>query len=194
MADTKDICHELDALEVDNFENQAFIPLDRLETLLTRERISHLIHDSQVRFYDRQEAIRAILQKGLKVFATLASIREIGAISKFIESDQSSDGFLDARLPLEVPALDVIFSDKDVRSKFYRKQWRFLAPVLQADQSYRKYHEKTILPFISSKDVTSGGYGDVSRVTIDTAHHAISHNSAKVAIPITQYLSCIAAE
>ena len=184
MADSFDICQELDALEVDNFENQAFVPLDQLEKLLTPERVSGLIQQSQIKFYDRQEAIRAILQRGLKVFATLASIREISSISRFIESDQSSGGFLDAKLPFEEPALNTIFPDRDLRSKFFRKQWRFLTPVLQADQSYRKYHEKTILPFLSSKPITSGGYGDISQVTIDPAHHNIPRDRAKAIIPI----------
>ena len=181
------ICQELDALDVENFEQRYFIPFEKVQQLFTYEKVRTLLETSDVKFYDRDEMIKAILRRGCKVFAILASIQEINTISRFVERDNLGGNPLDARLPLNEAALAPIFPHENARRAFFRKQWRFLAPSFQADQSYRVLSEQAILPFVSSERfLTNGAYGDIHRVTVEASHHNIQPGRAKVSMLLVQ--------
>lgn len=167
------ICQELDALDIENFEHRSFIPFEKLQQLFTREKVEKLLETSDVKFYDREDIAKAILDGGRKVFAILASIQEISAITRFVERDSFGGNPLDARLPFDETALAPIFPQEHARRSFFRKQWRFLAPSFHADQSHRTLSEHTITPFVSSKRFTDGAYGDIYRVTVEGSHHNI---------------------
>ena len=96
-----EICRELDTLDVVNFEKNRFIPLKRLEQLLTRERIVTLLAQNNVEFHLRAEAASTILNNGIRLFATLASIRNIKLITRFLATDSFSGAQLDSKLPLK---------------------------------------------------------------------------------------------
>ena len=177
------ICQELDALDIENFEQRYFIPFEKVQQLFTHEKVRALLETSDVKFYDRDEIVETILRKGLKVFAILASIQEISTISRFVERDNLGGHPLDARLPLDEGALATIFPHENARRMFFRKQWRFLAPSFQADQSYRVLSEQTILPFVlSDRFSTNGAYGDIHRVTVEASYQNIQPGRAHVSM------------
>jgi len=168
-----DICAELDALEIENFEHKFFIPLSKLEKLLTRERIIDLLQQHDVEFYVRDEVTNAVLKNGRRLFAILASIRDIKSITRFLEADYFSGGQFDSKLPLSESSLLTILRDRDKCVQFSRKQWRFLAPIFREDQSYRELDDRTILPFLSSTPIKDGGFANVFKVRVDASHHKI---------------------
>ena len=177
------ICQQLDALDIENFEQRCFIPFKKVQQLFTHEKVRALLETSDVKYYDRDEIIKAILRRGLKVFAILTSIQEISSISRFVERDNLGGNTLDARLPLDEAALAPILLHENARRMFFRKQWRFLAPSFQADQSYRVLSEQTILPFVwSERFLTNGAYGDIHRVTVEAFHHNIQSGQAQVSM------------
>jgi len=178
----REICKELAALEIENYDAQCFIPFENLQQLFTRDRVRALLETSNVRFYDRDEFVRVILHEGRKVFAILPSIDEIGAIGRFVETGQLGTDSLDARLPLDEAALKCLFPHNDVWLRFFRTQWRFLAPVFQGDRSYRVLDKRAIIPFVDRKPVPGGGHGDVYRVTIQALHHTIRPSHGQVSI------------
>jgi len=180
-----DICTELKALRIENFENKFFIPLSKLEQLFTRERIIDLLQEHGVAFYVQTEVTNAVLKNGLRLFAILASIRDINSITRFLQADYFSGGQFDSKLPLSESSLLKILQDPDKCLKFFRRQWRFLAPVLREDQFYRELDDRTILPFLSSTLIRSGGFANVFKVRVDASHHQIPGTQAEVS-PIVQ--------
>ena len=168
-----DICTELDALEIENFEHKFFIPLSKLEQVFTREKIVALLQQHGVEFYLQIEITNAVLKNGLRLFATLASIRDIKYITRFLESDYFSGGQFDSKLPLSEASLLAILRDPDRCLQFFRKQWRFLAPVLLEDQYHRELDDRTILPFLSWTPIMDGGFANVFKVRVDASHHQI---------------------
>ena len=179
-APSLDICQELDALDIENFERRYFIPFEKVQQLFTREKVRDLLKTHNIKFYDRDDVTKAILHRGRKVLAILASIQEIGAITRFVERDNLGGIPLDAMLPLDETALASIFPQENLRRNFFRKQWRFLAPSFQADQSHRALSEHTIIPFVSSERFTDGAYGDIYRVTVEGSHHSIQPGRSQV--------------
>jgi hypothetical protein len=175
-----DICAELDALEIENFEHKLFIPLSKLEQLLTPERIVALLQQHDIKFYLQTETTNAVLKNGLRLFATLASIRGINLITRFLEADYFSGGHFDSKLPLSESALLTIVRDPERCLQFSRKQWRFLAPVLREDQSHRELDDRTIMPFLSSTPIGKGGFSNVFKVRVDASHHRIPSAQAEV--------------
>lgn len=175
-----DICTELDNLEIENYEHKFFIPLNKLEQLFTRERIVTLLQQHDVEFYLRIEVTNAVLKNGLRLFATLASIRYIKSITRFLESDYFSGGQFDSKLPLSEASLQTILRDSERCVQFSRKQWRFVAPVLREDQSHRELDDRTILPFLSLTPIRDGGFAKVFKVRVDASHHQIPGAQAEV--------------
>jgi hypothetical protein len=168
-----DICNELDGLEIENFEHKYFIPLGKLKRLFTRERIGDLLQQHDIKFYDRTEITNAVLNNGLRLFATLASIRGISFITQFLKADHFSGGQFDSKLPLRESSLKAILPNSETCTQFFKKQWRFLAPVLREDQSHRELDDRTIMPFLSSTPIGYGGFAKVFKVRVDASHHRI---------------------
>ena len=184
-------CKELDTLEVESHVDQRFfIPFGRVRQLLTREKIQTLLEASNIKFYDRDNLIKAVLHRGRKVLATLVSIHEIDALTQFVETDHLGGSPLDARLPLDLAALEPIFPDQDSRLGFFRRQWRFLAPTFQVNQSYRVLREETILPFVHwERVITNAAYGEIYRVTIEASHQNIQ--PGRVPVSSLLFTSCL---
>jgi hypothetical protein len=175
-----DICRELDALDVVNFEKNRFIPLNRLERLLTREKIVALLAQNNVEFHLCAEATSTILNNGIRLFATLASIRNIKLITRFLATDSFSGAQLDSKLPLSESDLLRIIQDPNTSTQFFQRQWRFLAPVFQENQSYRELADWAILPFLRRSKIGQGGFAVVYKVTVDAAHHRIAGTHGEV--------------
>jgi hypothetical protein len=180
-----DICAELDDLEVKNFEGNYFIPLLKLEKLLTRKKVVGLLKEHGIEFHQEAQVADAVFQNGLRLFATLASIRSIRFITKFLEKDQVPHIGLDSKFPWTESSLLPILEDSKRCGSFLKKQWRFLAPVFRQDQYQRVLDDSTILPFLSQTLITDGGFSKVLRITVDGSHHQLSNTQGEVSIVIT---------
>jgi hypothetical protein len=178
-----DISEELEALEIENFDHQYFVPLSELQKLLTPERISSLLQESDIKFYDRAESTDAVLNNGLRLFAILASIRNINYIDRFMRSNYLSGGQLDSKLPMDKAKLLTILQNEDVSRKFFRKQWIFCTPIFRDDQSYQELDDRTILPFLKLTKLLPGGFSAISKVRLGASHHQIFGGQNQVSQP-----------
>ena len=164
--------HILD-LQVKNFESAYFIPIEKLDQLLTGPVVHDAIKTSGIDVQKRLET-ESIIQSGAKrIFAILVLMRKESLIRHFIEHDQFQTGELDAKLPFYQIQLQDIVDEKSARL-FCQKQWAFIAPHFRNDLSYRALEDDVILPFISSRFVGSGGFGKVFEVVLERSHQGVS--------------------
>lgn len=175
--ETSDMIAELEDLEIKNYEQKYFIPLDALKELLTESRVATLIHTlsekGQVEVWQQPELIRIIVDNGLRVFATLLSFSRPGLIQKFKETDHFAHSQLDSRLPLSKGSLGLILGDEKLSQKFCKHQWRFLAPFFRADQSHRVLSDGVILPFTECKQLGEGAFGEVHKMTMAASYQSL---------------------
>ena len=176
------IVARLDELELDNFDYRPFVPFNRLQELFTHETILEILQDHGLEFYVMNEVVDRVLEGGLRTFATLAAIGNIGSIMRFIKQDQFSGIPLDAKLPLKDADISQYFSDTRECTQFLRKQWTFLAPVFSGYRSHRELHERTILPFLRKDFIGEGGFAKVYKVKVHASHHSLSSTPTEVSL------------
>jgi hypothetical protein len=165
----------LDNLEVENYQYKLFIPFSSIQNLLTEGVIKHLLRDHGVQFYDQELLAAAILRNGLRLLATLVTIRQVALIKTF-----HAAGFSDARMPISEPDLTPLIPQKDVANQFWKIQWKFLALILEEDEPLRALHDRTILPFQDANHIHEGGFGCVKEVSVVPDQHRISGILGKV--------------
>lgn len=175
--ETSDIRVELEDLEIQNYEQKSFIPPDALKQLLTASRVATLIHalaeNEEIEVWQQSELSRIVMDNGLRVFATLLSFSRPDLILKFKETDHFAHSQLDSRLPLSQDSLGLILRDEKSSAKFYKHQWKFLAPFFRADQSHRDLQDNVILPFTSCERLGEGGFGEVHRMTLTASYQSL---------------------
>ena len=168
---------ELEDLEIQNYEQKSFIPLDALKGLLPESRVANLIHalseNREIEVWQQPELIRIVVDNGLRVFATLLSFSQPGLIQRFKETDHFSHSQLDSRLPLSKDSLGLILRDDKLSTRFYKHQWRFLAPFFRADQSHRELQDNVILPFTKCEKLGEGGFGEVHKMTMAASYQGL---------------------
>ena len=169
-----DICDRLIDLEIDNYEHKQFVPYQSLEQLFTRETIHDILQLNTVKFYQISEIIEVVLRGGLRVFAILVSIRDVGSIAQFIKAERSLGFPLDAKLPLDLDIAETYIGSPSKRQAFIRNQWKFLAPAITSDQLVRELDERTVLPFTSQRSLEkNGGFGEIYAVKVHAEYHQV---------------------
>ena len=172
-----DIRGELEDLEIQNYELKSFIPSDALRQLLTESKIAILIHtlseNGYIEVWQQAELCRIIVNNGLRVFAILLCFSRPDLIVKFKETDHFAHSQLDSRLPLSQESLEVILRDERSGAKFYKHQWKFLAPIFRADQSHRELQDNVIMPFTRCERLGEGGFGEVHKMSLDATYQAL---------------------
>lgn len=168
---------ELEDLEIQNHEQKPFIPPDALKDLLPESRVTTLIcdlsKDGEIEVWQQPELVRIIVDNGLRVFATLLSFSQPALIQKFKETDHFAHSQLDSRLPLSKDSLELILQDEKLITRFYKHQWRFLAPFFRADQSHRVLQDNVILPFTKCVKLGEGGFGEVHKMTMPASYQGL---------------------
>ena len=168
---------ELEDLEIQNYENRSFIPLGALKDLLPASKVATLIRalseNKDVEVWQQPELIHIIVDNGLRVFATLLSFLQPELIGKFKETDHAAHSQLDSRLPLSQDSLLLILGDEKLSNRFYKHQWRFLAPFFRADQSHRKLQDNVILPFTNCERLGEGSFGEVHKMTMAASYQGL---------------------
>ena len=172
-----DIREKLADLEIQNYEQRCFVPHDSLKDLLSESRVAALIHTlsekREIEVWLQSEIIDIVIKNGLRVFATLLSFSQPELILKFKDTDHFAHGQLDSRLPLSEESLRLILRDNELSAKFYKNQWRFLAPFFRADQSHRQLQNSVILPFVKCETLADGGFGEVHKMTMAASHQGL---------------------
>lgn len=169
-----DIAVLLGTRELENFEHKPFVPFSALETLFTRDKVNELLRKHDLEFHLINETVDRVIDGGLKVFAVLTAVQDIGSITRFIRGDQFSEvGSLDAKLPLKETDIPRYFSNPDNGKLFLRRQWSFLALVFSENRSRsrRELHDRTILPFLHKTLIAEGGFAKVYKVKIEASHY-----------------------
>ena len=166
-----DIAVRLGALELENFEHKSFIPFSELKKLFTRDKVYELLRQHDLHFHLINETVDRVLDGGLRTFAVLGAVQDIGSIMRFIKEDQFSGVPLDARLPLQGTDISRYLSNPEKGKLFLRRQWSFLAPVFSENRSCRELDDRIILPFLHKKLVDKGGFGKVYRISVDASHY-----------------------
>ena len=155
-----------------NADGRWFVPEASLVSALPPEVIRQSLQNHcDVEPFAVQWMIQAIEKGGGKTFATLILIREEKKIIAFLEHYLQSDSQnLDSRLPFSKSELEMILSP-DAASEFHEHQWELIAPVFTHRLLHRNIPVEFILPFIDSRRIGGGGFGDVYEVVITTGHH-----------------------
>ncbi|MCJ1239205.1 hypothetical protein MMC14_007199, partial [Varicellaria rhodocarpa] len=66
------ILDELSELEITNFDNRQFIPVQKLVGYFTKERVLKILEaHADIKFYNREEIAQVILNNGTKLFAIM---------------------------------------------------------------------------------------------------------------------------
>ncbi len=185
-----DIREELEELEIQNYEQKYFVPHDALKDLLSERRIAALIgtlsEKREIEAWQQPEIIGIVVNNGLRVFATLLSFSRPELILKFKETDHFAHSQLDSRLPLSEDSLKLILRDEKLSAKFFKHQWKFLAPFFRADQSHRELQDSVVLPFINSEPLREGGFGEVHKMTMATSYQGlVPEGRSQVELPLS---------
>ena len=186
------IIEELEDHEISNYEQKPFVTPDSLKSILPEPRVALIVGamaDSQeIEIWQQPELIRMIADNGLRVFATLLLISRPGLIQNFKETDHFAHSQLDSRLPLSIDSLNQIFQDVKVSARFYKRQWRFLAPFFRADQSHRELQENVVLPFTKCVPLGEGGFGNIDMITMAASYQGlVSTRTGEVKLPASPF-------
>ena len=161
---------ELEELEIQNYEQKAFITHDALKSLLVESKVTTIITNmsdkGQTQVYQQQEIVKAILGNGLRLFATLISLSRPELILKFMEADHFTTGQLDSKFPFSKQAVGLILKDDRLSARFEKHQWRFFFPFFCADQSHRELEDSTRLPFVKCEYLGEGGFGEIYKMIL----------------------------
>lgn len=128
------------------------------------------------------------MDNGLRVFATLLSFSRPDLILKFKETDHFAHSQLDSRLPLSQDSLRLILRDENSSAKYYKHQWKFLAPFFRADQSHRDLQDNVVLPFTSCERLGEGGFGEVHKMTLNASYQGLMREGRSQVRPSQSFL------
>lgn len=165
---------EVETADSDGPGPSRFIPQNSLEQILTESAIKQTLAKTEPaeNFFKLPELTQHILGGGKKLFSVLILIKREDAVSRFLESDQLQE--LNSRLPFKLDNdLRAILGNQDDAEKFYKAQWRVIAPILRHDRSHRAFHQMTVLPFVQCENLPGGGNGTISRITLHPSHQLL---------------------
>jgi hypothetical protein len=93
-------------------------------------------------------------------------INQVSCIKHFIQNDQMQSRRVDDLLPFTKTGLLAILGDNYAAELFHEKQWEFSVPAFSGHIIPRFLECETILPYLTDKYLTGGGFGSVYLVDI----------------------------
>ena len=184
-----DIRRDLKKALIKNVDARFFLPEQELVRILTDDNVKECISQADMEEYLKHDCIMAILNGGRRVLALLLMLKKVELIRKFVETDQSPKiSYLDSRLPFEQESLErILRDDTDAIHDISKNQWEVMAPYFQEEQTHRIFQVDVVMPFIHSKSIGAGGFGDVLEVTLPGIHHGFaSHQKGDVRTSISR--------
>ena len=147
---------------VKSISEHHFLPDASLSAILTLCAIENIVEELAYPADERIALSEKIFCEGRKVFAILLLMGEEASIVTF----RNHNAF-DHRLPFDENYAKEIAPDFGVplAREF---QWKVLPFHFKADmwQHHLEIEKARVLPFVESKDVATGGFGDIYKVTI----------------------------
>lgn len=178
-----------------------FLPLESLQSLLTKENIEKELSGAS------NELVDFIDQKAKRTFAIVLNsmvTQPKHTITSVMESCKNS-GFDDKSLPIQkelldgqlescpddcagkhAPALEAFHHRilKRAISTFSEAQWTFLAPEFPLQKDRRTLHGKCILPFTTCEDYKrEGGFSKVCKATLRVDHIKVMPGESRIVHP-----------
>lgn len=168
--------------------DQFFLPISALESLVTEETIERELHRTiPPSALERSNLPSKIARNCRKLFAILTYVKKAKLITVFLD-EQMTDSDLPLKVPLAVlrqenqGGLPKVFENwtwRDIHD-FCHAQWAFLAPVFDKVHDHYELDNNVIFPFIEDGEssLRQGGYSEVWRVRIHQAHQRLRNTSA----------------
>lgn len=168
MSELETLKDRIDGLRCKNYQSRYFVPRQALLKELSQDVVKRELKVT-VPLHQLDEMAQAVFRRGRLIFAILVLIDRLHYMIKFIEDDQLQPDQLDHKLPFGLQTLEKMMKPIDA-TRFHEKQWEITAPVFRSFVLRRHLADDTILPFRSEVKIGQGGFGDVYRITIDSAH------------------------
>ena len=168
--------------QIKNSESNYFLPDNGLYEILTGDVIKNCISEAEIDVSWKQPCIQAVLDGGRSLLALLILIDRVHILVTFLEMAPSlASTTLDSRFPFSEEDLERIIrnEDEDARIDFYRRQWEVAAPIFCVGQPHYSYYKETIFPFVESKPMGAGAFGDVFTVRLPGGHHGFDFNQGR---------------
>lgn len=163
-----------------------FVPHRSILALLSPETISTALYSTATSPLHIPSLTQHIIAGGRKVFAILVLLKsEEAQIEQFIKHDQLAPTSLDSRLPFTLEALETIVPN--IAGEFFEKQWEFCAPIFSKGVLHRELHNSIHLPFVSEKNIDSGGFGDVYCFELDGMQQTLPFTEPEDVSPLPSH-------
>jgi hypothetical protein len=165
-------------------DGKRFLPLDALEQLITKKNVEAELGVTNgawsklTRSPKSSDLFDMVAKQAKKVFATLVIMDKTPAIYGLLE-----EGLTDEHLPLVRDTDYGHLKSRDQEAQFpfkgwrhasltdfLKKQWHFLAPILDATGQLIKLDQECALPFTDSDYIGHGFAGYVHWATLHEAH------------------------
>ncbi|PVI08329.1 hypothetical protein DM02DRAFT_665702 [Periconia macrospinosa] len=184
---------EIRKLQIENWKGESFVPIDSLRHILTEPRIREVFIERGLPVYSLDEAVKAVLSGGHRVFGILNEIEHEELILQVKKDvDPYLDKPIDSGLPYDSEqAVKRFLPDVQTYRNFFDTQWRFSAPVFHRNLHYRHLHAHTILPFTTNVNLTDqdGATAIVARAELVACHQNITQERAGMVPLILKTLS-----
>jgi hypothetical protein len=173
---------EDDGLRESDIDGKQFVPLDYLERIINKENIKielGITDGACTKARKSSDLPDRITKEAKRIFGALVLMGKGGAIEGLLE-----EGLTDDHLPLSRdPKYDAVLS-RDGETSFQfgclgrqtitefikRKQWVFLAPILDTNGELIEVDHECALPFTDSEVIGNGAAGVVHRAKIYKGH------------------------
>ncbi|KAK7943798.1 uncharacterized protein PG986_012911 [Apiospora aurea] len=169
MSELGSLKDRIDVLRCKNYQSRYFVPRQALLKKLSQDVVKRELRGT-VPLHQLDEMAHTVFRRGRLIFAILVLIDRLHYMINFIEDDQLQQDQLDHKLPFGLQALQNIMMKPIDATRFHEKQWEITAPKFRSFVLRRHLAYDTILPFRSEVKIGQGGFGDVYRITIDSAH------------------------
>ncbi|KAI1737673.1 hypothetical protein F4680DRAFT_203534 [Xylaria scruposa] len=162
---------------ITSISERSFLPSDKLHEIFTLDAIKGAIAELTCGPEDGIKLVDTIHGQGKRVFAILIYNNWHDLIIEFRKHDA-----LDSRLPLSENDAEAI-AGRSIGLRFAREaQWAFCPYVFPEKmyESHRRVERKTILPFIGSERIGSGGFSAVHKMSVSPSQQNFVDQKAVV--------------
>lgn len=167
MASIRD---EIQALRILSADHRSyFIPAGALNDLLNTETIKSAYRSCKVQPNREKEVLRKVEHGGRRTFAILITIYKPHRIIDFIERDEFRTAGIDSKLPFSRAELELFLPITEA-GDFFDKQWELTAPIFSRRAGHRLLDQRTIFPFLESRDHAEGAFGAVHLIRLHPSH------------------------